>query len=124
MDNFSVSPRKHPQRSQRVDYHLLNDGSDEEAPPEDRVIKRFRSNIGSGGVELITPDESASQLNQLQSSPADPSQQSELNDDGQVVSHCDRRLVSDIGLYSGPRAGSDIGLCSGPRTGAYACGVG
>ncbi|KAK9250085.1 hypothetical protein V1507DRAFT_500209 [Lipomyces tetrasporus] len=62
MDNFSVSPRKHPQRSQRVDYHLLNDGSDEEAPPEDRVIKRFRSNIGS----------------------TDSSQQSELNDDGQV----------------------------------------
>ncbi|KAK9257961.1 hypothetical protein V1519DRAFT_361880, partial [Lipomyces tetrasporus] len=81
MDNFSVSPRKHPQRSQRVDYHLLNDGSDEEAPPEDRVIKRFRSNIGSSGVELITSDDSASQLNQL---PADSSQQSELNDDGQV----------------------------------------
>ncbi|KAK9326584.1 hypothetical protein V1520DRAFT_351044 [Lipomyces starkeyi] len=84
MDNFSVSPRKHPQRSQRVDYKLLNVGSDREAPPEDRVVKRFRSNRGSDGVELITPGYSASQLNQRQSSPADSSQQSEVNDDGQV----------------------------------------
>ncbi|KAK9249753.1 hypothetical protein V1507DRAFT_375279, partial [Lipomyces tetrasporus] len=88
MDDFSVAPRKHRQRSQRLDYHLLNDGSDDEAAPEDRIVKRFRSNR-AGSVE-ITQDDSASQLTQRQSSPADSSQQPELTDDGRV----DRSSVS------------------------------
>ncbi|KAK9250545.1 hypothetical protein V1507DRAFT_377991, partial [Lipomyces tetrasporus] len=88
MDDFSVTPRKHRQRSQRLDYHLLNDGSDDEAAPEDRIVKRFRSNR-AGSVE-ITQDDSASQLTQRQSSPADSSQQPELTDDGRV----DRSSVS------------------------------
>ncbi|KAK9318987.1 hypothetical protein V1517DRAFT_333978 [Lipomyces orientalis] len=40
MDDISVSPRKHRQRTERIDYHLLNDGSDEEALPEDRIVKK------------------------------------------------------------------------------------
>ncbi|KAK9334231.1 hypothetical protein V1521DRAFT_443487 [Lipomyces starkeyi] len=63
MDDFSVTPRKHRQRSQRLDYH----GSDDEAAPEDRIVKRFRSNRA-----------------------ADSSQQPELTDDGRV----DRSSVS------------------------------
>ncbi|KAK9481559.1 hypothetical protein V1527DRAFT_416631 [Lipomyces starkeyi] len=66
MDDFSVTPRKHRQRSQRLDYHLLNDGSDDEAAPEDHMVKRSRSNR------------------------ADSSQQPELTDDGRV----DRSSVS------------------------------
>ncbi|KAK9348636.1 hypothetical protein V1522DRAFT_455843 [Lipomyces starkeyi] len=91
MDDFSVTPRKHRQRSQRLDYHLLNDGSDGEAAPEDRIVKRFRSNR-AGSVE-ITQDDSASQLTQRQSSPADSSQQPELTYDGRV----DRSSVSSRG---------------------------
>ncbi|KAK9335536.1 hypothetical protein V1521DRAFT_439554, partial [Lipomyces starkeyi] len=84
MDDFSVTPRKHRKRSQRLDYH----GSDGKAAPEDRIVKRFRSNR-AGSVE-ITQDDSASQLTQRQSSPADSSQQPELTADGRV----DRSSVS------------------------------
>ncbi|KAK9481422.1 hypothetical protein V1527DRAFT_379495, partial [Lipomyces starkeyi] len=65
------------------------DGSDDEAAPEDHMVKRSRSNR-AGSVELITQDDSASQLTQRQSSPADSSQQPELTDDGRV----DRSSVS------------------------------
>ncbi|KAK9334335.1 hypothetical protein LIPSTDRAFT_5757 [Lipomyces starkeyi NRRL Y-11557] len=71
-----------------LDYHLPNDGSDDEAAPEDRIVKRFRSNH-AGSVQ-ITQNHSASQLTQRQSSPADSSQQPELTDDGLV----DRSSVS------------------------------
>ncbi|ODQ69031.1 hypothetical protein LIPSTDRAFT_76528 [Lipomyces starkeyi NRRL Y-11557] len=73
MDDFSVTPRKHRQRSQRQ---------------KTAFVKRFRSNR-AGSVE-ITQDDSASKLTQRQSSPADSSQQPELTDDGRV----DRSSVS------------------------------
>ncbi|KAK9481454.1 hypothetical protein V1527DRAFT_479609 [Lipomyces starkeyi] len=42
-------------------YHLLNDGSDDEAAPEDRIAKRSRSDEEHSTVEPITPDDSATQ---------------------------------------------------------------
>jgi hypothetical protein len=51
-----------PQRSQRIDYHFLNDGSDEEAPSEHRVIKKPRLIPPPASSELIGPEDSASQL--------------------------------------------------------------
>ncbi|KAK9320397.1 hypothetical protein V1517DRAFT_251737, partial [Lipomyces orientalis] len=80
MDDISVSPRKHRQRTERIDYHLLNDGSDEEALPEDRIVKKNRY-TAPRSIELLTPDDSASQLTQRQSSPADSSHQPESTDD-------------------------------------------
>jgi hypothetical protein len=55
------------QRSQRLNYHVLNDGSDEEAISEDRIFKKPRltsqSTIDSFvSNELIRPENSASQL--------------------------------------------------------------
>ncbi|KAK9243112.1 hypothetical protein V1506DRAFT_545385 [Lipomyces tetrasporus] len=44
MDDFSVYPHKHRQRSQRVDDHFMIDGSDEEAAPEDRGPGLQRNN--------------------------------------------------------------------------------
>ncbi|CAG8014111.1 unnamed protein product [Penicillium salamii] len=61
-------------RSQRIDYHLLNDGSDDEAPTKDRIFKRRRL----GTLEPITPDDSASQLDQARSSPVESLQQTEF----------------------------------------------
>lgn len=65
-----VSPYipRHCRRSQRIDYHLLNDGSDNEAPTEDRIFKRPRLDGLTGTLEPITPDDSASQLDQTRSS--------------------------------------------------------
>lgn len=51
-----------PQRSQRIDYHFLNDGSDEEAHPEHRAIKKPRLVSPPNTSELIGPEDSASQL--------------------------------------------------------------
>ncbi|KAK9489530.1 hypothetical protein V1508DRAFT_435693 [Lipomyces doorenjongii] len=62
MDNYNVCLDKQPQRSQRIDYHLLNDGSDEEAVPEDRIAKRSRSDEGNSTVESVTADDTADQL--------------------------------------------------------------
>ncbi|KAK9489889.1 hypothetical protein V1508DRAFT_458196 [Lipomyces doorenjongii] len=44
-----------------IDYHLLNDGSDEEAGPEDRITKKSRLNLPIEGSEPITHNDSASQ---------------------------------------------------------------
>ncbi|KAK9323530.1 hypothetical protein V1517DRAFT_320103 [Lipomyces orientalis] len=62
MDDISVSPSKHRQRTARIDYHLLNDGSNEEALPEDRIVKKKIRYTAPRSVELLTPDDSASQL--------------------------------------------------------------
>ncbi|CEL08111.1 hypothetical protein ASPCAL11264 [Aspergillus calidoustus] len=51
-----------PQRSQRIDYHVLNGGSDEEADVEDRAIKKPRLNPPSDRSESVGPEESASQV--------------------------------------------------------------
>ncbi|KAK9493603.1 hypothetical protein V1508DRAFT_77829 [Lipomyces doorenjongii] len=83
MNDISVSPRKHRQRTERINYHLLNDGSDEEALPEDRMVKKYRYSAPRS-VELLTADDSTSQLTQRQSSPADSSHQPESTDDLQV----------------------------------------
>ena len=75
-----VSPYipRHCRRSQRIDYHLLNDGSDDEAPTEDRIFKRPRLEGLTGTLEPITPDDSASQLDQARSSPVESLQQTEF----------------------------------------------
>jgi hypothetical protein len=53
-------PRR-PARSQRIDYHLLNGGSDEEAGPDNRATKKPRLNPPCARSESIGPDDSASQ---------------------------------------------------------------
>ncbi|KAK9489206.1 hypothetical protein V1508DRAFT_407220 [Lipomyces doorenjongii] len=76
MNDISVSPRKHRQRTERIDYHLLNDGSDEEALPEDRMVQK---------IVIQRPGASSFLLRtQRQSSPADSSHQPESTDDLQV----------------------------------------
>lgn len=59
---LSANVPSRPQRSQRIDYHLLNDGSDEEAEVEDRAIKKPRLNPPSDRSESVGPEESASQV--------------------------------------------------------------
>ncbi|KAK9387191.1 hypothetical protein V1515DRAFT_621714 [Lipomyces mesembrius] len=54
-DELSVSLSKRARRSQRIDYHLLNDGSDEEAASEDRTVKKTRLNLP---LEDNTPTDS------------------------------------------------------------------
>lgn len=82
MDLASPYILRHSQRSQRIDYHLLNDGSDDEAPTEDRIFKRPRFNKSKESPEHITPDDSASQLEQTRSSPVESLQQTEFPDWG------------------------------------------
>ncbi|KAK9341804.1 hypothetical protein V1521DRAFT_359486, partial [Lipomyces starkeyi] len=82
MDNFVECLGKRPQRSQRIDYHLLNDGSDDEAVAEDRIAKRSRSDEEHSTVEPITPDDSANQLSQHQDVLASTSQHRESTEDG------------------------------------------
>ncbi|KAK9492811.1 hypothetical protein V1508DRAFT_447524 [Lipomyces doorenjongii] len=64
VDDFSVGSLKRPKRARPLDYRLINDGSDDEAAPEDRMVKsgRFPSPLDSS--ESIAPDDSASQLSQ------------------------------------------------------------
>ncbi|KAJ5474078.1 hypothetical protein N7475_003644 [Penicillium sp. IBT 31633x] len=50
-----------PQRSQRIDYHFLNGGSDEE-DIEDHIRKKPRRDSPPGRLESIGPEDSASQL--------------------------------------------------------------
>ncbi|KAK9342232.1 hypothetical protein V1522DRAFT_440429, partial [Lipomyces starkeyi] len=69
-------------RSQGIDYHLLNDGSDDEAAPEDRIAKRYRSDEEHSTVEPITPDDTANQLSQHQDALASTSQHRESTEDG------------------------------------------
>lgn len=47
-----------PQRAERIDYHTLNDGSDEESDASDRLPKRARTN----DFESVHPNDSASQI--------------------------------------------------------------
>lgn len=53
---ISADMQSRPQRSQRIDYRLLNDRSDKEADIEDRA-KRSRLDIPSDKSELLTPEE-------------------------------------------------------------------
>ncbi|ODQ73397.1 hypothetical protein LIPSTDRAFT_292019 [Lipomyces starkeyi NRRL Y-11557] len=64
VDDLSVGSFKRPQRARRLDYRLLNDGSDDEAAPEDRMVKRGRFPSPLDSSQPITPDDSASQLSQ------------------------------------------------------------
>ncbi|KAK9242626.1 hypothetical protein V1506DRAFT_555940 [Lipomyces tetrasporus] len=82
MDNYIECLGKRPQRSQRMDYRLLNDGSDDEAAPEDRIAKRSRSDEEHSTVEPITPDDSANQLSQRQDPLTSASQHRESTEDG------------------------------------------
>ncbi|KAK9321384.1 hypothetical protein V1517DRAFT_278167, partial [Lipomyces orientalis] len=63
-DDLSIGSFKRPQRARRLDYRLLDDGSDDEAVPEDRMVKRGRFPSPLDSSEPITPDDSASQLSQ------------------------------------------------------------
>ncbi|KAA8649645.1 uncharacterized protein ATNIH1004_002316 [Aspergillus tanneri] len=81
MDNFSGSPRKRPQRSQRINYRLLNDGTDEEVTPEDRIIEEPFLNRLRSSIEPITPDDSASQLTLSRSPLIESDQQIEITAD-------------------------------------------
>ncbi|GCB25497.1 hypothetical protein AAWM_08382 [Aspergillus awamori] len=58
-----------------IDYRLLNDGSDSEAPTEARIFKRPRLNKPKESREPITSDDSVSQLDQSRSSPVESLQQ-------------------------------------------------
>ena len=78
MDDNSPYVSRRSQRSQRIDYHLLNDGSDDEVPTEDRIFKRPRVNEPKVSPEPITPDDSVSQLVQNRSSPVESLQQNEF----------------------------------------------
>jgi len=57
--SIKLPPR--PQRSQRIDYHLLNGGSDEE-DIEDHIRKKPRLDPPPDRLESIDPEHSASQL--------------------------------------------------------------
>ena len=57
----SVELPPRPQRSQRIDYHFLNGGSDED-DIEDHIRKKPRLDSPPGRLESIGPEDSASQL--------------------------------------------------------------
>jgi hypothetical protein len=57
--SIELPPR--PQRSQRIDYHLLNGGSDED-DIEDHIRKKPRLDPPPDRLESIGPEDSASQL--------------------------------------------------------------
>lgn len=80
MDNLPGLQRKRPQRSQRINYHALNDGIDEEAAPEDRIVEEPPSKKARSSVEPITPDDSASQLTRAQSPLSETYQQNALTE--------------------------------------------
>ncbi|KAK9249959.1 hypothetical protein V1507DRAFT_469045 [Lipomyces tetrasporus] len=61
VDELSVAISDRLRHSNRIHYHLLNDGSDEEAGPEDRITKKSRLNLLVEGGEPITHNDSASQ---------------------------------------------------------------
>ncbi|KAK9428601.1 hypothetical protein V1505DRAFT_376622 [Lipomyces doorenjongii] len=42
VDDLSVRSFKRPQHARRLDYHLLNERSDDEAARADRMVKRGR----------------------------------------------------------------------------------
>ena len=57
--SIELPPR--PKRSQRIDYHLLNGGSDED-DIEDHIRKKSRLDPPLDRLESIDPEDSASQL--------------------------------------------------------------
>ena len=68
---LSANVLSRPPRSQRIDYHLLNGGSDEEADVEDRAIKKPRLNPPSDRSGSVGPEESASQVDLHLPTPSD-----------------------------------------------------
>ncbi|KAK9244132.1 hypothetical protein V1506DRAFT_440706, partial [Lipomyces tetrasporus] len=75
VDELSVAISDRLRHSNRIDYHLLNDGSDEEAGPEDRITKKSRLNLLVEGGEPITHNDSASQWTPSSTTSADCSQE-------------------------------------------------
>ncbi len=59
-DILSINLPARSQRSQRLDYHVLNDGSDEETILEDRIFKKPRLIPQSDSNDTISPDDSTS----------------------------------------------------------------
>ncbi len=88
-DILSINLPARSQRSQRLDYHVLNNGSDEETILEDRIFKKPRLIPQSDSNNTINPDNSASQLN-LTTSIQTSEQKSTINN------------LSDISLSSIP----------------------
>jgi hypothetical protein len=70
-DELSLIMSSRFRQSERIDYHLLNDGSDEEAGPEDRIVKKLRLNLSTEGVEPLTANNSASQWISISPAPTD-----------------------------------------------------
>lgn len=61
-DCSSVEPPSRPQRSRKINYHLLNGGSDGEVDLEDYIIKKPRMGPPPNRSESVGPEDSASQL--------------------------------------------------------------
>jgi hypothetical protein len=80
--DLPVDIPRHSQRSERIDYHLLNDGSDEEGLLEDRIFKKPRLTAILHDTEPITPDDSASQLTQNRTPPSESPGERALSLDG------------------------------------------
>lgn len=74
MDYVSLYVRRRFQRYQRVQYHLLNDGSDD----EDRIFIRTSLTKRKESPDPITPDDSVSRLGQNRSSPVESLQLNEF----------------------------------------------
>ena len=82
-DTFAILPPRY-QHAQRLNYHALNNGSDEEVPEEDQIFKKpqltSQSTINSSTIdssisyELILPEDSASQVLPNLSIPTESSQ--------------------------------------------------
>ncbi|OJZ80149.1 hypothetical protein ASPFODRAFT_464781 [Aspergillus luchuensis CBS 106.47] len=70
-DCTSVELPPRPYRSQRIDYHLLNGGSDDEGDTESPITKKPRLDLASGRSESVGPGNSASQLNQELPTPSE-----------------------------------------------------
>jgi len=68
--SLSIKLPPRPQRSQRIDYHLLNGGSDEE-DIEDHIRKKPRLDPPLSRLESIDPEDSASQLHLSTPTPSD-----------------------------------------------------
>ncbi|KAK9319307.1 hypothetical protein V1517DRAFT_349205 [Lipomyces orientalis] len=66
-----ISPSLRPGVAYFFRHHLLNDGSDEEAGPEDRTVKKTRLNPPLEGSEPLTSNDLAIQLIQDSDTPAD-----------------------------------------------------
>ncbi|ODQ70125.1 hypothetical protein LIPSTDRAFT_6220, partial [Lipomyces starkeyi NRRL Y-11557] len=70
-DELSLIMSSRFRQSERIDYHLLNDGSDEEAGPEDRIVKKLRLNLSTEGVEPLTANNSAIQWISISPAPSE-----------------------------------------------------